>query len=166
MILAQGAAFRNTEKPGIGTVHFTRSRGPPGLRDDHKLPRLQSMTRTPSQRISLAAAVLIGAAPLAFGFFRAWRTGSDYRMLWMALIASIFAFGVLAASIGKRRSRHAVMVQAIVILIAGTLLAGATASFLGATSAPGVWAVSLVFSICLAASSVFVALARAGAKTG
>ena len=108
------------------------------------------MTRTSSQRMSLIAAYIFGAAPLGVGLFRAWRTGTDYRMLWMALAASVFAFGVLAASIGKRRSRHAALVEAIVILVAGTLLAGATGYVLGATSGPGVWAVAFVLSLSVA----------------
>lgn len=118
------------------------------------------MTQSTTQRFSIVAAILLGAAPIAFGLFRAWQTGSDYRMLWMALAATIFTAGVMAASIGRRRTRHSAYVQATVILIVSTLLAGAIGFFLGATAAFGVWAVALVLSGCLAASSVLIALSR------
>lgn len=105
-------------------------------------------------------AILFGAAPIGFGLFRAWQTGSDFRMLWMALAATIFTAGVMAASIGRRRTRHSVYTQAIIILLVSTLTAGAVGFFLGARAAFGLWAVAFVLSSCLAACSVFVALSR------
>lgn len=81
-------------------------------------------------------------------------------MLWMALAASLFAAGVMAASIGRRRSRHALMTQSTVILIVATLLAGGTGYLLGATRGPGVWLVAIVFGMCLAASSAVAAFSR------
>ncbi|MBA2707121.1 MAG: hypothetical protein H0U59_04885 [Gemmatimonadaceae bacterium] len=118
------------------------------------------MKRSPRQSLSLLAAVLLGAAPLGFGLFRAWSTGDDLRMVWMALAATIFAAGVLAASIGRRRSRHAVFIQSIVILVVSTLLAGTIGFLLGATAGPGVWMVAMVLGSCLASSSAFVAFSR------
>jgi len=118
------------------------------------------MNRSPRQSLSLLAAVVLGAAPLGFGLFRALSTGDDFRMVWMALAASIFAGGVLAASIGRRRSRHAVFIQALIILVVSTLLAGGTGFLLGATTGPGVWMVAVVLGSCLAASSTFVAFSR------
>lgn len=118
------------------------------------------MKRSPTQKLSLLAAALSGAAPLGFGLFRAWRTGSDVRILWMALASSIFAAGVLAAATGRRRTRHAVRIQAAVILVVATLLAGGTGFALGATTGPGVWAVGAVLGFCLAAASVLVEVSR------
>ena len=112
----------------------------------------------------LLAAVLLGVAPLVFGLLRALGSRHDYTGLWMALAASVFAAGVLAASIGRRRSRHAVFIQAGVILVVSTLLAGEIGYALGATSGPGVWAVSFVLGLCLAASSIFIALSREAAR--
>lgn len=120
------------------------------------------MTRSPFQRVTLAAAVLFGAAPLCFGLFRAWQTGYDFRMVWMAMAASLFAAGVLASSIGRRRSRRAVRRQSAVIFVVATLLAGGTGFVFGATAGPGVWMVAVVLGFCLAAASVLVAFARPG----
>ncbi len=118
------------------------------------------MNRSRTQQLSLVTAAVFGAAPLAFGVVRAVASGGDLRMLWMAIIASVFAASVLVAAVGKRRTRQAVMTQATVILIVATLLAGGLGFMLGATAGPGVWAVALVLGLCLAASSVFIAVSR------
>lgn len=117
------------------------------------------MGRTPAQQLSLVAAVGFGAAPLAFGLLRV-ATGGDARFAWMALLASIFAGSVMAAAVGRRRSRQAVMFQSGVIGVVGALLAAGAAFVLRATEAPGVWMVSVAFGISLAAASVFTALSR------
>jgi Kef-type K+ transport system membrane component KefB len=118
------------------------------------------MTRSPSQKLSLLVAVLLFAAPLCFGLFRWWQTGSDSRMLWMAALATIFTAGLLATTIGRRRSRKAAYTQSIVILVVSTIIAGVTGFILGAISGPGVWAVAFVLSALLALSSFFVWLSR------
>jgi hypothetical protein len=115
------------------------------------------MKRSPGERLTLLAAALFGAAPLGFGLFRAVSTGHDLRMVWMALASSLFAGGVLAGAIGRRRTRHAVFVQSVVILVVATLLAGFTGFFLGARVGPGVWAVATVLGCCLAAASALLA---------
>jgi peptidoglycan/LPS O-acetylase OafA/YrhL len=118
------------------------------------------MKRSPIQRLSLLAAALFGVAPLGFGFVRAWRTEHDLRMVWMALVASLFAAGVIATAIGRRRTRHAVISQSAVIFVVATLLAGCTGFLLGATDGPGVWAVGAVLGLCLAAANVLFEFAR------
>lgn len=118
------------------------------------------MKRSLTQQMYLLAAALLGAAPVAFGLVRIATTGYDRRMLWMALVASVFTAGVAAAALGRRRRRRAVFRQAVVILCVSTLLSGVMGFLLGATAGPGVWAVALVFSICLAASSICVAFSR------
>lgn len=122
------------------------------------------MKRSPRQTTYLVAAVLLGVAPSGFGLLRATSARQDYTGLWMALAASVFTAGVLASAIGRRRSRHAVFIQAAVILVISTLLAGGIGFALGATSGPGVWAVSFVLGMCLAASSVLIALSREAAS--
>lgn len=118
------------------------------------------MTRSPAQQSSFVLAALLGVAPTAFGLFRGAVSGSGFQMLWMALVATSFAAGVLAAAIGRRRGRTAVMKDALVILFTATLLAGATGYVLSDMTGPSIWAVSLAFGVCLAASSVGVAYAR------
>ena len=51
-------------------------------------------------------------------------------------------------------------VQAIVIFIASTLLAGIAAYVFGATAWFGIWAVSVVFGGCLSVASVLIAVTR------
>lgn len=122
------------------------------------------MKRSPTQQLSLVAAALFGAAPLGFGLFRAWRTGDDFRMLWMALASSVFAAGVMAATIGRRRARHAVFIQSIVILVVATLLAGCLAYLLGATAAAGVWGVAFVLGFCLAVANALIEFSRPSSR--
>lgn len=118
------------------------------------------MIRLPLQKASLLAAVLFGAAPLCFGLLRAWRTHYDFRMFWMALIATIFASSVLVAAIGRRRSRHAVFMQALAIFLISAMLAWGTGYALGAIAGPGAWMVAVVLGFCLATASVFIEFAR------
>jgi peptidoglycan/LPS O-acetylase OafA/YrhL len=116
--------------------------------------------RTSAQRIALAGAVVFGAAPVAFGLFRYASTDWDLRMFWMALIATVFAAGVLASAIGKRRSRHQVLVQSAVIVVVGALLAWFTGYSLGATEGPGAWMVAAVLGLCLGIASELITFAR------
>lgn len=39
------------------------------------------MTQSPGQQMTFVAAELLGSAPIGFGLFRAWQTGSDLRIL-------------------------------------------------------------------------------------
>ena len=122
------------------------------------------MQRSPRRMIYLIAAVLFGLAPLCYGLLRELGPRHNPDGLWMALVASAFAAGVLAASIGRRRSRRAVFTQSLGILVICTLVAAPTAFISGATAAAGVWAVSFVMALCLAASSVFIAFVRENAS--
>jgi hypothetical protein len=117
------------------------------------------MKRSPRQKTYLTAALLFGVAPLAYGFLRVASRGVNDG-LWMALAASVFAAGVLASSIGRRRSRRAVFIQSFVILVISTIVAVPAAYVAGATAAFGIWAVAFVMALCLAASSVFLAFGR------
>lgn len=116
--------------------------------------------RSTAQRISFVGAVLFGAAPIGFGLYRFLSTGYDLRLFWMALIASIFAAGVLASAIGKRRSRHQVLVQSVVIVLVGGGLAAGTGRMLGPTEGPGLWMVAAVLGILLGIASELMAFAR------
>ncbi|MEO7366753.1 MAG: hypothetical protein ABIZ36_02275 [Gemmatimonadaceae bacterium] len=108
----------------------------------------------------LIAAVLFSVAPLCFGLLRELGPRHTSDGLWMAIVASVFAAGVLASLIGRRRTRRAAVSQSLGILVICTLAAGATGFIAGATAGAGIWAVSFVMALCLAASSIFIALAR------
>ena len=82
----------------------------------------------------------------------------------MALAVTVFSGGVLASSIGRRRTRKAAYSQATVILVVSTLVAAGTAYMLGATASPGIWMVSLVLGALLAASSYLLWLSRTDAE--
>lgn len=116
--------------------------------------------RSTAQRLSFAGAVLFGAAPIGFGLYRSMSTGWDLSLFWMALMASIFAAGVLASAIGKRRSRHQVLVQSLVIVLVGAGVAVGTGMLLGPTEGPGVWMVGAVLGIMLGIASEMIAFAR------
>lgn len=126
-----------------------------------KHPAALPAARTAAQRLGLVGAVLFGVAPLGFGLFRYGTTGSDLRMLWMALIASIFAAGVLVSAIGKRRSRHQVRVRSVVIAVVGALLAVATGMMISETAGPGVWMIGAVQGVLLGIASELIAFSRA-----
>jgi uncharacterized membrane protein YoaK (UPF0700 family) len=118
------------------------------------------MNRSPRQKLYLVAALLLGVAPVAYGLLRVVGRGVNDG-LWMALAASVFAAGVLASSIGRRRSRRAVLIQSLVILVVSTAVAIPAGFVAGATSGPAIGAVAFVMGLCLAASSFFLASARA-----
>jgi peptidoglycan/LPS O-acetylase OafA/YrhL len=117
--------------------------------------------RTPTQRMALVGAVAFGAAPVAFGLFRSASTGGDMRLFWMALVATIFAGGVLASAIGKRRSRHTALVQSAVIAVVGALLAWFTGYALRATEGPSAGMAAAVLGLCLGLASECVVFSRA-----
>lgn len=116
--------------------------------------------RTPAQRMALAGAVAFGAAPVTYGLFRYASTGWDLRLFWMALVATVFAGGVLASAIGKRRSRHIALVQSAVIVVVGALLAWFTGYSLGVTEGPGAGMVGAVLGLCLGVASECVVFSR------
>lgn len=116
--------------------------------------------RTPGQRLSLAGAVLFGAGPIGFGLFRYASTGWDLRMLWMALMATVFAASVLVSAIGKRRSRRQALVQSTVIAVVGALLAVGTGMLISETRGPGVWMIGAVQGLLLGIASELLVFAR------
>lgn len=116
--------------------------------------------RTPAQRMALAGTVAFGASPVAFGLFRYVSTGGDLRLFWMALIATVFAAGVLASAIGRRRSRQTALVQSAVIAVVGALLAWFTGYSLGATEGPGAGMVAAAIGLSLGVASECLVFSR------
>ncbi len=130
------------------------------MTEKHSATSSIPVERTTSQRLGFAGAVIFVAAPIGFGVYRYLSTGWDLRMFWMALVASVFAAGVLASAIGKRRSRHQVLVQSLIIVLVGAAVAVGTAKLLGPTEGPGVWMVGAVLGILLGIASELIAFAR------
>lgn len=104
--------------------------------------------------------IALAAAPFAFGLLRAYRTGYDLRMLWMAFASFLGASMVEAIRRACSRTRNHLLALSAVTLIMATLFAGATAFLLGARSAAGVWPVAFVFGVSWAASYALAALSR------
>lgn len=117
------------------------------------------MTEVRRHRSLYFLAILFRVAPFAFGLIRASQA-NDYRMLWMA-VASL-AGAALVSLVARRHSRDPKEIAAlsVVVLAVATLLAGLTARFLGATAAPGIWAVAFVFGLCWAAGFWLAGISR------
>jgi uncharacterized membrane protein len=104
-------------------------------------------------------AILFRVAPFAFGLLRASRA-DDYGKLWMAIAS--FAGAALVALVARRHGRDSkeILAISVVVLAVSTLLAGLTARLRGATAAPGIWAVALVFGLCWAISYWLAAISH------
>ena len=117
------------------------------------------MRRWPKEQFIYVLAILFAIAPFAVGLIRVFRTGNDFRYLWIAFATFFATIAVLA--IGKARSREANAVRlSAAVLIIDTLIAAATAFLLGARAAPGVWLVALAFGLSWAASGGLYILSR------
>ena len=110
------------------------------------------MTRSIREQGINLLSLLFAAAPFGVAFVRAVQTGHDMRLLWMALASLVGATATMAvAKRGSRRPSALLASSAAAFLIA-TLLAGTAALLLGASAAPGIWAVASVFGLCGAVS--------------
>jgi FtsH-binding integral membrane protein len=114
------------------------------------------------RRALLLLSALLAMAPFGAGLIRAVETGSDLRMLWMAVAA--FLAGMVI-SIATRRGRVALGAAPLgaVVFVVTTLAAGTAALLLGATAQAGIWMVAAVYGLCFAGSSVLGSRARAAA---
>ncbi|HEY3113240.1 MAG TPA: hypothetical protein VGJ62_06105 [Gemmatimonadaceae bacterium] len=117
--------------------------------------------RSPKEQLTYLLSILFAIAPFAVGLIRVFRTGNDFRYLWIAFATFFSTIAVLA--IGKARSleANAVITVSAVVLIIDTLIAAATAFLLGARAAPGVWLVALAFGLSWAAATAALASAAA-----
>ncbi len=122
------------------------------------------MTASARQRVFGVLAMAFALAPFAFGSTRAIQTGSDYRMLWMAVASAIGA--LVLGAFGARRKGSLALGFVILTLIVSTLLAGLTGYMLGATSGPGVWMVAFVLGLCWAISLILFSLSRSATVAG
>lgn len=122
-----------------------------------------AMTESPRRRSLFVLAILIGILPFGFALFRAVSTGTDFRMLWMALAALLGATAVMALGKARSQPRNVVLILTAIAFAVGTLLAALTAILLGATAAFGIWAVAVVLAGCCAVSQWLATLSRSPA---
>jgi len=103
--------------------------------------------------------LLFAAAPFGAGLIRAIQTGSDLRLLWMAIGA--FVGGIVAIMIARSRGPTSLFSQAATAFILSGALTAATGYLLGARTGPGVAMIAIVFGLCWGASAVLVSRSRA-----
>src|ERR1700674_5210431 len=102
---------------------------------DHKT---SAMKRSPRERLTSLLSILFAATPFAFALLRAFRTGSDFRFLWMAFASFLGAAVVIAVGKSRNRKPKGVLAPSALVLIITTLLAGLVAFLLGAKSVAAV----------------------------
>ncbi len=118
------------------------------------VPAEATTVTTASRRQGLfLLSLLFAAAPFVAGSIRALQTGSDMRLLWMAVAALVG--GVVAVAIARARAATtSLFSHAVVAFALATVLTGISGRMLGARSGPGVWMIAVVFGLCWAASCV------------
>jgi hypothetical protein len=115
------------------------------------------MKRPPREQVIYVLSILFAIAPFAFGMIRAFQTGHDLRLLWMAFAS--FLGALIVRVITKARSQKpGVLVSSAFTFAFAALLAGSTAYLLGATAAAGVWGVAFVLALCWAASYILYSI--------
>ena len=122
------------------------------------------MSRSPYQPGIRWLGLGLAAAPLALGAVRAFQQGNDLRMLAMAF-ASLLGVA-LVRTVGRSRSQRPIVVFAVATLAVTAALAAGVAFVLGATAAPGIWAIAVVFALLHTVSFVLGQLSRPGVDLG
>ncbi len=105
-------------------------------------------------------AILFLIAPFVAGLFRAFSTGTDLRLMWMALASYVGAAAVMAVMTSRGAPTKSVLALFSVVLVVATLAAGLVGFLLGATAGPGVWMVAFVLGVFLAAGCALFVLSR------
>ena len=118
------------------------------------------MRRSFGQRMIYFLSILLAAAPFAFGLFRAFETGYDFRLLWMALASLLGAGGIMVIGKAHGKRTKGVLARSVATFVSAMLFTGTAALLLGATSAAGIWGIAFVFGACWAASYALNALSR------
>jgi hypothetical protein len=102
----------------------------------------------PFARVFVAAPAAI---PFVFGTVRAAQAGGDLRYLATAL-ASILAVALVFFFSDPAATSASAWRRSLLAVVAGTLIAAATAFAVGARSVAAVFIVSLGFTLCMAMS--------------
>ena len=106
-------------------------------------------------------ALLLTVAPFAAAAIAALSVRRDFRMAWMAIVATVVARVVFVIA----RPRAATPSATIASLVAATLASSAVAVLLGAHAAFGVIAVAVVLSGCAAVGAALGAIPRGVEQT-
>lgn len=125
-----------------------------------QLRETPTMSRSPREQRVYLLSIVFGAAPFVFGLVRFLQTGSDLRMLWMAVTSFAGASVIIAIARARGGTRSAILIFSVFSLAVATLFAGLTAIMLGARAGPGAWAVAFVFGLFWAARYALAALSR------
>ena len=118
------------------------------------------------RHVSLLAAVVCAAVPVAFGFIRAFTTGDDVRYLWVAGAAILGSMAIVPRTQGGLLSARVLLRRGLSAVACGTVCAAAMAVLQGARSVPSVAIVALAFGLCTGTSAVFAMLAREARHQG
>lgn len=106
--------------------------------------------------------LLIAGVPLLFAALHATTMGKDFRFIWLALVSTATAAGMLALVRRGSPLSRSLVVHAAFAILAATGTAGITAFALGAGSAPSVLTVALGFAACSGIGLAMVVAPRAG----
>jgi len=141
----------------------TAYRGVSGGSAEATIPGHEKILLGPNDSLSieeslpmLVPALLLLAAPIAFGMMRLTSTGSDYRYVLVALASTAAALALAARPRLTRRPLR----QALLAGIAATLCAAAVAALLGARSTISVVVVALGFAACSASGATLLVRSR------
>ena len=118
------------------------------------------MRRSSREQLLYFLSILFAVAPFVAGFVRARSTGTDLRLLWMALASALGATAVIAVTRARGAQSKSVLALSAAVLVVATVAAGFVGFLLGATAGPGVWMVAVVLGVFLAASCALYALSR------
>ena len=122
------------------------------------------MKRSSRELLFFVVGILMVAAPFAFGLLRGYKTGNDWRYLWVAIAA--FIGSSVAIAIGRARSKASAVTigVAVIALVVATLSAVLAAKFLTNTQSAAAWMVSLFFGFCTSVGTVLYFVSKPSAS--
>ena len=120
------------------------------------------MQRSRRQHGLVLVAMLFAAGPFVAALIRAVGTGSDFRLLWIAIASFIAANVIMAVGTASGRTSSVVLASVVTFVITA-LVAASVAFLLGARAAVGVWAIAIVFALFLTVGGALFAVSRPGA---
>jgi hypothetical protein len=118
------------------------------------------MQRSSRQRGLFLLAILFAAGPFVAALTRALGTGTDFRMLLMAIPAFLIVGAIMAFGNAPSRKASGVLTLSVVAFVVAAVVAASVAYLLGARANFGVWAVAIVFALFFATGSALHAFSR------